>query len=153
MKEIIVAAKSGSWQFNENKLNICEEELLSEEYTLSLVPRVNQGAKPLSSNQGMIWLDLEVTPSLEREGIARDIIRLVQQARKDAAFDVSDRVELELKCDYDLSSVIKEHKKLICDQTLSKFKLGFKPDYKTQAPLCEHIIEIMIKRVIPIVPK
>jgi isoleucyl-tRNA synthetase len=152
MKEIIVAAKSGSWQFNENKLNICGEELLSEEYTMSLVPRVNQGAKPLSSNQGMIWLDLEVTPSLEREGIARDIIRLVQQARKDAGFDVSDRVELELKCDYDLSSVIKEHEKLICDQTLSKFNLGFKPDYKTQAPLCEHIIEIMIKRVISIIP-
>lgn len=149
MKEIILASKAGNWQVNDNKLNISGEDLLSEEYSMVLVPRANKGAKPLSSNQGMILLDLEITASLEGEGIARDIIRLVQQARKDAEFNVSDRIELELKSDYDLSSVIEEHEKLICDQTLSKFNLGFKPDYKTQVPLFEHSVEIMIKRVIP----
>jgi len=149
MKEIILASKAGNWQVNDNKLNISGEYLLSEEYSMVLVPRANKGAKPLSSNQGMILLDLEITASLEGEGIARDIIRLVQQARKDAEFNVSDRIELELKSDYDLSSVIEEHEKLICDQTLSKFNLGFKPDYKTQVPLFEHSVEIMIKRVIP----
>ena len=149
MKEIILASKAGNWQVNDNKLNISGEDLLSEEYSMILVPRANKGAKPLSSNQGMILLDLEITASLEGEGIARDIIRLVQQARKDAKFNVSDRIELDLKSDYDLSSVIEEHEKLICDQTLSKFNSGFKPDYKTQAPLFEHNVEIMIKRVIP----
>ncbi len=147
MKEIIAASKAGNWQFNENKMNISGEDLLPEEYSMILVPRANKGAKSLSSNQGMIWLDLEITPSLESEGTARDIIRLVQQARKDAEFDVSDRIELELKCDYDLSLVIKAHEKLICDQTLSCFKSGFKSDYKAQAPLFEHIVEIMIKKV------
>jgi isoleucyl-tRNA synthetase len=37
------------------------------------------------------------TPELEREGLARDFIRLVQVARKDAGFNVADRIAIEVK--------------------------------------------------------
>ena len=44
----------------------------------------------------MIALDIEVTDELEREGTARDLVRLVQQARRDADLDVSDRIALSI---------------------------------------------------------
>jgi isoleucyl-tRNA synthetase len=41
-----------------------------------------------------VALDLTITPELRREGLAREIIRLIQDARKNAGLDVSDRIEL-----------------------------------------------------------
>ena len=43
---------------------------------------------------GVVALDIEVTPELEVEGRARDLVRLIQQARRDAGLDVSDRIVL-----------------------------------------------------------
>ena len=123
-----------------------KSKLLPEEYSLILVPIAEQGAKPLANNQGMIWLDLSISKELENEGIARDIIRLVQQARKDAQFDVSDRIELELKSNLDLIQVLDEHSDLICSQTLSTITAIEQPDYSTEAPLFEHMLQIAIKK-------
>jgi isoleucyl-tRNA synthetase len=41
-----------------------------------------------------VALDLEITPELRRAGLVRDVVRLVQDARKSSGFDVSDRIEL-----------------------------------------------------------
>ena len=146
MKDIIKLSKQGQWTFDGTDLTVAEEKLLPEEYSLILVPRADQGAKPLSSNQGMIWLDLEISKELENEGIARDIIRLVQQARKDAEFDVSDRIKLELKSNMDLEIVLAEHSNLIGSQTLSTITIIEQPDYSTEAPLFEHTLRIAIKK-------
>lgn len=147
MKDIIKLSKQGQWKFNGNELTIAGEKLLPEEYSLVLVPRAKQGAKPLANNQGMVWLDLKVTKDLENEGIARDIIRLVQQARKDADLDVSDRIELGLKSGLDLKEVLSAHSGLISSQTLSMISNTEKTDYKTQAPLLDNILEISIKKI------
>ena len=147
MKDIIKLSKQGEWKFDGSDLTIADEKLLPEEYSLVLVPRAEQGAKPLSSNQGMIWLDLSISKELENEGIARDIIRLVQQARKDAEFDVSDRIELELKSGLDLKDVLANHSELICSQTLSMISSIGKADFNTQAPLLDHMLEISIKKI------
>ena len=45
---------------------------------------------------GFVVLDTAVTPELEAEGVARDLVRAVQQARRDAGLDVSDRIALSL---------------------------------------------------------
>jgi isoleucyl-tRNA synthetase len=146
MKDIIPLSKQGKWEHDCTKLMIAGEELLPEEYSLILEPRAARGANSLSNNQGMISLDLEITKELEDEGIARDIIRLIQQARKEADFNVSDRIHLELKSNLDLVSVLKEHGQLISEQTLSVFSQDFQADYKTQVPLLNQILEIAIKR-------
>jgi isoleucyl-tRNA synthetase len=41
---------------------------------------------------GFLVLDTEVTPELAAEGTARDAIRAIQQARRDANLDISDRI-------------------------------------------------------------
>ena len=45
---------------------------------------------------GFVLLDTVTTPELEAEGLARDMIRAVQETRKAAGFEVSDRIRLEL---------------------------------------------------------
>ena len=49
-----------------------------------------------TSTPAVVALDIEVTPELQAEGLARDLVRMVQQARKDADLDVTDRIALSL---------------------------------------------------------
>ena len=42
-------------------------------------------------------LDLELTPELHREGLARELVRVIQDARKAAGLDVSDRVDVGIR--------------------------------------------------------
>jgi isoleucyl-tRNA synthetase len=66
-----------------------------------------------------VVLDTVVTPELAAEGLARDVVRAVQQARKDAGFDVSDRIHLELESDAGTLGAMRDHQDLIAGETLA----------------------------------
>ena len=57
-------------------------------------PRTTAASASLPGGDGVVVLDLAVTPELAAEGLARDLVRVVQQARRDAGLDVSDRIAL-----------------------------------------------------------
>jgi isoleucyl-tRNA synthetase len=61
----------------------------------------------LESGEPRILVDLEITPELKQEGLMREIVRHVQQARKNAGLEVDDRIDLWLETsDAELTSVI-----------------------------------------------
>ena len=120
MKDIIAASKKGDWSDKDGNLIIAGQELKDEEYDLVLEPHAKEGAKDISSSEGIVMLDLEITEELYLEGLARDVIRTVQQARKDKDFNVSDNILLEYKTSGDLERAITSYKSMIEDQTLSK---------------------------------
>ncbi len=65
-------------------------------------------------------LDEEITPELKREGMMREVVRNVQNARKEAELDVDDRIELALVTDdADLRQAIQEHSEAIQAETLA----------------------------------
>jgi len=66
-----------------------------------------------------VQLDTRLTPELEREGVARDLVRLIQGARKDAGFDVSDRILLRIEGDAAVASALETHRAYIAQQTLA----------------------------------
>ena len=70
-------------------------------------------------HNGFVVLDTTVTPELAAEGLARDVIRAVQQARRDAGLDVSDRISLTLSGDDEVWAATVAHEKLIMLETLS----------------------------------
>jgi isoleucyl-tRNA synthetase len=69
---------------------------------------------------GDVSLDLYITPELEREGLMREVVRFVQNARKDAGLNIDDRIKLSLLTDDEhLQSAINEHKDEIASETLA----------------------------------
>jgi isoleucyl-tRNA synthetase len=66
-----------------------------------------------------VALDLHLTPALVRAGLAREVIRLVQEARKSAGYDVSDRIELAWVADGELGAALREHAAAVADDVLA----------------------------------
>ncbi|MFY9930037.1 MAG: isoleucine--tRNA ligase [Streptosporangiaceae bacterium] len=67
-----------------------------------------------------VALDTEVTPELRREGLAREVIRLVQEARKNDGLDVTDRIVLRWSAsEPELAAALDEHGRLIAGEVLA----------------------------------
>ena len=64
-------------------------------------------------------LDVSVDADQEREGLARDLIRAVQTARKEAGLDVSDRIRLGVEGDDDVAAALAAHGDMITAETLA----------------------------------
>lgn len=76
-------------------------------------------ASSILPSGGFVILDLELTGDLIAEGYARDVIRAVQDARKDAGLEVSDRIVLTLTVPADDLPKVEQFRDLICSETLS----------------------------------
>ena len=64
-------------------------------------------------------LQTELTPALVREGLAREFVRRVQDLRKQANFDIADRINMQVSASPDLEQAIKEHQAYIMGETLT----------------------------------
>jgi isoleucyl-tRNA synthetase len=66
-----------------------------------------------------VALDLDVTPELAREGLAREVVRLVQDARKEAGLRVTDRIELGIEADGQVAEAVETHRSWIAGEVLA----------------------------------
>jgi len=98
VQQAIAGAKSGDWSEVDGVVTAGGVELVEGEYELVLetTGRPEGEALALLPAGGFVLLDTVVTPELAAEGLARDVIRAIQDTRKAAGFDVSDRIRLEL---------------------------------------------------------
>jgi isoleucyl-tRNA synthetase len=100
VQQVIKAARSGDWSENNGVVTAGGIDLIDGEYELVLETQdAGDGAHAalaLLPAGGFALLDTAMTPELEAEGLARDMIRAVQDARKSAGFEVSDRIVLDL---------------------------------------------------------
>ena len=75
----------------------------------------------LVANEGAITVALDVTISeeLRKEGIARELINRIQNARKDSGLEVTDRIKLTVLNFGDLQEAINDNKEYIMSETLT----------------------------------
>ncbi|MDX6325347.1 MAG: isoleucyl-tRNA synthetase [Nocardioidaceae bacterium] len=92
-------------------------EVLADEVIVSERPR--EGWSVVNEHGETVALDLELSPDLVRAGQAREVVRLVQEARKSSGFDVSDRVRLVWSATGDLGEAIREHSDGVAAEVLA----------------------------------
>ncbi|WP_285895410.1 MULTISPECIES: isoleucine--tRNA ligase [unclassified Leucobacter] len=99
VQQAIKGAKSGDWSEVNGVVTAGGIELVEGEYELTLTAdgaAAAGRALGLLPTGGFVLLATDLTPELLAEGLTRDVTRAVQEARKNAGFEISDRIELEL---------------------------------------------------------
>ena len=122
VQSAIKGSKSGDWSVAEDGTVTSGGLVLEEgEYTLETVAgSADSGsATGVLRSGGFVVLDTEVTPELAAEGLARDLVRAVQQARRDAGLDVSDRIALTIGGSDEVRAAARTHEQLIAGETLA----------------------------------
>ncbi|MET8151860.1 isoleucine--tRNA ligase [Actinoplanes sp. NPDC049668] len=116
---VIKAVKAGDWELVDGAPVVAGVALQEGEYELKLVAADAENSAPLPAGRGVVVLDTEVTPELAAEGLARDVIRVVQQARRDAGLDVSDRISLLVAATPAVSAAVEAHRDFVAAETLA----------------------------------
>ncbi|MFT6106529.1 MAG: isoleucyl-tRNA synthetase [Rickettsiales bacterium] len=121
MKDIQIALRSGDWKkLEKNKIEIAGETLIDDEFEIKLITKNSHNTTALPSNDCLVELDINLTKELEEEGLARDIVRAIQQNRKDANLNVSNHIKIAiLSPDTQLLRVVKNFDSYIREQTLT----------------------------------
>ncbi|MBR3930091.1 MAG: isoleucine--tRNA ligase, partial [Alphaproteobacteria bacterium] len=94
LKEIIPSVKRGDYELVGDKLVAAGYELNSDEFEMRLTVRNGVSGAALSDNTAVVVLDTETNAELVAEGLANDALRFIQDTRKAAGLDVSDRIIL-----------------------------------------------------------
>jgi len=92
-----------------------------------------------------VGLNIEITKDLSHEGKAREIIRLVQDLRKQSGLQPKDKIELVLKAQKELDEIINKFRDYIMKETQTKQIVALKEGVEiTQHTVDGHTIEIGI---------
>ena len=121
VQRVIRAAKDGFWTEDAGVVTADGVALEPHEYELVLetTGRPEGEALAIVPSGGFVLLDTLTTPELESEGLARDAIRVVQEARKNADLDVSDRIVLTLDVAVANVDALLAHGEFIAGETLA----------------------------------
>ncbi|WP_308464863.1 isoleucine--tRNA ligase [Rathayibacter soli] len=119
----IQAARAGDWSDNDGVVTAGGLELVDGEFDLVLeVASAGESADTalaLLPEGGFVLLETRTSPILEAEGLARDVVRAVQDARKGAGLEVSDRIRLQLQLDREGAAAARAFDELIAAETLA----------------------------------
>ena len=110
-------------------LDGAEVEVSAEEVLLTETPR--EGWAVATEGGETVALDLTLTPELRRAGLAREVVRLVQEARKSSGLQVTDRVALRWSAEGELAEALREHASLVAGEVLAT---GFEEGLEGAAP-------------------
>ena len=120
----IKASKSGDWSVAEDgTVTAGGLALEPHEYTLETVVESGEGesskAVAVLPGGGFLVLNTEVTPELAAEGTARDAIRAIQQARRDADLHISDRIRTTVVTGAQSAAALEANADLVKAETLT----------------------------------
>jgi isoleucyl-tRNA synthetase len=114
------AAKSGDWEvLPDGRARVGESVLEPGEFELRVTPLDEATTRTLPGSAGVVLLDTAVTDELAMEGTARDLVRSVQNVRRELGLDVTDRVALDLSGTDRLQPLLAAHRDWIAEQVLA----------------------------------
>ena len=141
---IIKAVQTGRFTIAEDKVRLEvngeEQELDSDVLLVSYEAR--KGMHVASENGVVLSLDTTITEELRREGIAREVIRNIQDARKNMNYNITDRIALAAEGD-----IPAEWMDYIASETLGTFGTVDRPDTTVEIGEGKHRITVAIARI------
>ncbi|MDR0967656.1 MAG: isoleucine--tRNA ligase [Rickettsiales bacterium] len=139
LKEIITASKQPG--FNPDDFG-----LLPDEFEVRLNVRDDVTGAALPDNTAVVVLDTNITPELSAEGLANDALRFIQDSRKAAGLDVSDRIKLAIAGDAEMLVALDAHRaRIMADTLATEWATTDAPEYTTEIE--NHKFGITITRV------
>ena len=119
VQRVIKAVKSGNYTREGDVVVADGIELQDGEYTERLVAANPDSTAQIDDVDGLVVLDMELTPELEAEGWAADVIRGLQDARKSSGFEVSDRISVKLSVPAEKREWANHHAEHIAGEVLA----------------------------------
>jgi len=120
LKDILIAQKQHNWEIVDGNLMIAGFKIEKELY--EVVYKSKDGAKISSCDHFnlLVMIDTEQTEDLIIEGLSRDIVRVIQQKRKENGYEISDRINVEINTNDEIfNKVLDNWEDYICEQTLA----------------------------------
>ena len=113
MKEISSLIKNNEFKYENNKYILNNNEILNDE---NIIIRYSSKTNDIVANDSeiVLKLDTKLTDELKEEGLAREIVRNIQDTRKNLKLEINDRIYIDL--DYNLKEDLKKY---VCNETLS----------------------------------
>ncbi len=118
LKDIIPMVKRGEYKIENGKLVVGNYELNPDEFENRLTMKDGITGATLPDNTAVVILNTDVNAELFAEGLVNDALRFIQDSRKAANLDVSDRIKLTYTADSALLNAIETHKKRIMHDAL-----------------------------------
>ncbi|MBF8246506.1 MAG: isoleucine--tRNA ligase [Rickettsia sp.] len=133
IKKILSDYKNNIWTYDKklNQVFIGENVLLKEEFAFVLQKESKNNIELIEEISTFISLDINLSQDLISEGLARDCIRSIQKARKEADLNITDRINIfvdSIEKNQNLISIIESNKNFIEKQVLGNFILGDCPN-------------------------
>ncbi|MGC4174729.1 isoleucine--tRNA ligase [Demequina sp.] len=119
VQQAIGGAKSGDWSETDGGVVAGGVALEPGEYELTTVIGGEGVVASVLASGGFVLLDTEITPELEAEGFARDLIRTIQDERKNSGLNVGDRIALTVTVPQERVSAVHTHEDLIAREVLA----------------------------------
>jgi isoleucyl-tRNA synthetase len=161
VQSAIKASKSGDWSTNDDgTVTAGGTVLLQGEFAIGVTVHVPPATINVTAEQaprlkamathvremlpggGFVVLDVKVTPELAREGLANDLVRAVQQTRRNAGLHVSDRISLTITGDEAVFDATVAHRDHLVAETLAT-QFGSSPNLD-DLPLGAGVAEVTV---------
>ena len=114
------AARRGEWELlSDGQARVGPAVLQPGEWELRLTPRVPEISRVLPGDDGVVQLDIDLTSELHAEGDARDVVRLLQNARREHDLRVSDRIAVTVVAPADIAGSLATHREWVAEQVLA----------------------------------
>ncbi|MCJ7832531.1 MAG: DUF5915 domain-containing protein, partial [Actinobacteria bacterium] len=129
-------------------VQVSGEEVSLSGADVDLTQETKEGWGVSAASGLTVALDLELTKELRLEGLARELVRLVQDARKAAGLEVSDRISVGFEVEGELVEAIAEHSDYICGETLAVNLGGPEPagSFGSQAQIGDYPVTLWLAK-------
>jgi isoleucyl-tRNA synthetase len=124
----------------EYKIGIEGQVIRIEPDMVEFMERLPEHVVSIGFDRGDMYIDMEMEPELKAEGFAREIVRRIQQMRKEIDLDVEDFIRTQVKVKVELTKMLEEYEDYISLETRSR-SFEFVPEELTEEYIVEWNVE------------